>query len=488
MPSTFLTCKEQERLACFPDAIQQWDLITYFTLTEHDCSLIDTYQGESNRLGAALQLCAVRYLGFCPANLHTASSDMTAFLARQLKVDPSVLQDYGKRRMSRSVHFNAVLTHLGFRRVQIEDHEQIVEWLTERAREHDKPTLLFQMICERLKQQQMIRPAGTTLGRWVVTARMQAHHESLRRLQPLLTPERMTLLDSLLITEEDKGKTQLSQFRQPAISHTPTALLSTLGKFATLQAWHVDAWEMSVLNPNRQKFLARLGRKYTVQALRRMGPERRDPILLSFLKQTLIDLTDESLDIFDVCIASRHKKARKALHDYQTAIAETTEAHSQLLQTIGDLVLEDTVTDDNLRQAIYQYIPRSNLQMVVKEAHSLRRPNGYFDFLNDHYSDVRQFAPQFLDTLSFASHEEDNTLLKAIEVLRALNTTKRRTLPDDVPVDFVPGTIGNGLSPQRGKPSDGPMSFARFRRYAISSARVTFICPIADAIPILRRF
>ena len=56
MPSTFLTCKEQERLACFPDDIQQWDLITSFTLTEHDCSLIDTYQGDSNRLGAALQL------------------------------------------------------------------------------------------------------------------------------------------------------------------------------------------------------------------------------------------------------------------------------------------------------------------------------------------------------------------------------------------------------------------------------------------------
>ena len=270
----------------------------------------------------------------------------------------------------------------------------------------------------------------------------------MRRLQPLLTPERVTLLDSLLITEEDKGKTQLYQFRQPAISNTPTALLSTLGKFVTLQSWSVDAWEMSALNPNRQKFLARLGRKYTVQALRRMGPERRYPILLSFLKQTLIDLTDESIDIVDVCIASRHKKARKALQDYQTAIAETTEAHSQLLQTIGDLVLDDTVTDDNLRQAIYQYIPRSNLQMAVKEAHALRRPNGYFDFLDDHYSYVRQFAPQFLDTLSCKSHEEDNTLLKAIEVFRALNTTKRRTLPDDVPVDFVPDNWQRFVAPE----------------------------------------
>jgi len=184
--------KERERLACFPDAIQPWDLITYFTLTEHDCSLIDTYQGDSNRLGAALQLCTVRYLGFCPANLNTASSDMITFLARQLKADPSALQDYGKRRMTRSIHFNTVLHHLGFSRVQTEDHEQIVAWLTERALEHDKPTLLCQMICERLKQQQKIRPAVTTLERWVVTARVQAHHESLHRLQPLLTPERMT--------------------------------------------------------------------------------------------------------------------------------------------------------------------------------------------------------------------------------------------------------------------------------------------------------
>jgi hypothetical protein len=316
MPSTFLTLKERARLTCFPDAIPQWDLITYFTLTEHDGALIDTYLGDTNRLGAALQLCAVRYLGFCPADLHTASNDVTTFLARQLQVDPSALQDYGTRRMTRSTHFNAVLHHLGFRRVQPDDHEPIVAWLTERALEHDKPTLLVQMICERLKQQQMIRPAVTTVERWVVTARMQAHHASLNRLQFLLTPERITLLDSLLVSESDQGLPALYRLRQHADSNTPTALLNTLDKFTTLESWEVDAWDMSALNPNRQKFLAHLGRKYTMQALRRMGPERRYPILLSFLKQTLIELTDESIDIFDVCIASRHKKAQKALQEY----------------------------------------------------------------------------------------------------------------------------------------------------------------------------
>ena len=150
MPSPFLTLKERVRLTCFPDAIPQWDLITSFTLTEHDGSLIDSYQGDTKRLGAALQLCTVRYLGFCPADLHTASSDVTTFLASQLQVDPSALHAYGTRRMTRSTHCHAVLHHLGFRRVQPDDHAPIIAWLPERAIEPDKPTLLLHMICERL--------------------------------------------------------------------------------------------------------------------------------------------------------------------------------------------------------------------------------------------------------------------------------------------------------------------------------------------------
>jgi len=107
-------------------------------------------------------------------------------------------------------------------------------------------------------------------------------------------------------------------------------------------------------------------------------------------------------------MASRHKKAREALKDYQYEIAEAMGTHSQLLQTIGDLVLDDEMHNDHLRQAIYHSIPRMTWPAAVKEAHTLRRPHGSFDFLADHYSYVRQFAPQLLDTLSFASPQEDN--------------------------------------------------------------------------------
>jgi hypothetical protein len=198
-----------------------------------------------------------------------------------------------------------------------------------------------------------------------------------------------------------------------------------------------------------------------------MGPERRYPILRSLLKQTLMDLTDESVDIFDVCLASRHKKAREALKDSQYEIAEAMGTHSQLLQTIGALVLDDEMHNDHLRQAIYHSIPRMTLQAAVKEAHTLRRLNGYFDFLADHYSSVRQFAPPLLDTLSFASHQEDNPFLAGIEVLRALNTTNRRKLPDDAPVNFVPDNWRRFVLPN-GQPHRRP-----YERCVLSTLRDT---------------
>lgn len=438
MPGTFLNANERERLTAFPDDIPNWDLITYFTLTEQDQTFIKVHRRDAHRLGVALQLCAIRYLGFCPTDLQQAPIETVSHLAAQLHVNLSELQDYGTRRMTRSAHFQAVLDYLRFRRLQQDDHDQLLAWLTERALEHDKPTLLFQMTCEHLKHQQILRPGVTVVERLVVTARTQAHHESLERLASLLTPERVALLDGLLVPDTEQGAIPLYRLRQHADTNTPAALVEALDKFRLLQQWGVDQWDLSVVNPNRQKFLARLGRKYSAQALRRMGSERRYPTLVSLLKQTLIDLTDESIDIFDVCMASRHKKARKALEAYHQEVAETTQSHSQLLQAIGNVVLDDTVTDEGLRQAIFQHIPRGTLEAAVKEARSLKQPTGHLDFLDDHYSYVRQFAPPFLSTLAFQSHQDDNPVLAAVEVLRNLNASKRRKLPDQASVDFVP--------------------------------------------------
>ena len=69
MPIKYFTDSFRERLNNFPDEIQHPDLITFFTLSESDQDQIPIRSASYNRLGFALQLCTLRFMGFVPDEL-----------------------------------------------------------------------------------------------------------------------------------------------------------------------------------------------------------------------------------------------------------------------------------------------------------------------------------------------------------------------------------------------------------------------------------
>jgi Domain of unknown function (DUF4158) len=96
---------------------------------------------------------------------------------------------YASRRRTQTDHQLHVQAYLKFRRATPLDFSALHAWLVERALEHDKPTLLLQLACEKLYRDKIVRPGVTRLERLVATARDQAHDETFRRLTPLLTEE-----------------------------------------------------------------------------------------------------------------------------------------------------------------------------------------------------------------------------------------------------------------------------------------------------------
>ena len=80
MPQRFLTRAERERLRRFPLHVGRKDVVTHFTLTQRDLTEIRNRTGDHNRLGFAMQLCALRYLGFCPDDLTSAPADVVLYV------------------------------------------------------------------------------------------------------------------------------------------------------------------------------------------------------------------------------------------------------------------------------------------------------------------------------------------------------------------------------------------------------------------------
>lgn len=443
MPVGFLTDAERERLERFPSEVAREDVIAFFTLSPTDRDRLPKTSGAHNRLGFALQLGALRFLGFCPDDLGSAPSAVVEYLAIQLGVSVEALAAYGGRDQTRTDHLRQAQDYLGFRRADATDVRRLGEWLLERALEHDRPSLLFRLACEHLFASKIVRLGVTQLERLVATARHSAQAEIFTRLVPVLeSSEVRSVLDGLLVTEEASGRTPLAWLRCGATATTPSAILESLEKLARLRAWGVDAWDLSAVNPNRQKVLAQVGKRSTNQALQRMAAERRYPILLAFLRQALEEITDETIDLYDRCLAEAYARARRDLEEFRRSVARATNEKVRLLQELGRIVLDPEVSDPDVRGRIYRRVTPERLRAALEECDRITRPldDNYFDLLNQRYAYLRQFAPAFLEHFAFRASRPEDALLEALEVVRRLNSERRRKIAEDdqAPTDFVP--------------------------------------------------
>ena len=63
MPVSFLSATQWERYGCYPETLTTDELARYFHLDDDDREWVATKRRDSNRLGYALQLTTVRFLG-----------------------------------------------------------------------------------------------------------------------------------------------------------------------------------------------------------------------------------------------------------------------------------------------------------------------------------------------------------------------------------------------------------------------------------------
>src|SRR5712692_1731466 len=107
MPTRFLSDAERRRLAGWPATVSEAELAAYYALDPTDLDHIEQRRGDGNRFGFALQLCALRHLGFVPDDLQQASPVVLTSLAPQLRVPVTAIADYAGRAQTRTDHLTA---------------------------------------------------------------------------------------------------------------------------------------------------------------------------------------------------------------------------------------------------------------------------------------------------------------------------------------------------------------------------------------------
>jgi len=129
--------EQLEQLRSFPD-IGRDDLIRYFTLTRADVGFVDPGRGRgpADRLGLAVQLCALPWLGFVPDEV--SSAPPVARLAQRLGLDP------GCRRGTGAVRIPAAEL--------AERYFNVVHWAEHDRGDHFPAAAEPQLLAERLRE------------------------------------------------------------------------------------------------------------------------------------------------------------------------------------------------------------------------------------------------------------------------------------------------------------------------------------------------
>ena len=140
--------READRLERWSQRIELEDLRESFALGDSDRDLVFGPRGAENRLGLAVQLCALRFLGFVPDEVTGIPEPALRFLCEQTETQPHELLSYGEREQTRSDHLALVREHLNFRVWDAGTAASIRDWLAERALEQERPSVLMSLLAE----------------------------------------------------------------------------------------------------------------------------------------------------------------------------------------------------------------------------------------------------------------------------------------------------------------------------------------------------
>lgn len=420
-------------------ATDEADLVRYYTLSPADLAVIARRRRAHNRLGFAVQLCALRYPGRLLHPGEVVPREVLTFIADQLDLPSDALADYALRSQTRYDQLQALYTAFGFRTFARPDRIAVARWLLPQALATTSGATLARLLMEELRRRAIAAPGPTVIERLTADALSQADRYVNRQIDARLDDRRRAALDALLNVPAEAVLSPLSWARQPPGAAGHRALVRLLGQLGRLRSLGLDATLVEAIQTDRRQALAREGMRLSAQHLKSLSPLRRHAVLAVTALDAMARLTDEAVGLFDRLVGGLFRRAERRAASELQANARAVNDKIRLLARVGHALIAVRDAQGDAFAAIESVIPWDGFMRAVAEADRLSRPDGadHAALATAGHGLVRRIGPLFLDSFAFHGITSTDGLLRAIERMRVFYRGTRRTLPGDLPTGFV---------------------------------------------------
>lgn len=302
----FLSDEEASAYGAYRGVPSRSDLEKLFFLDDADRQLIAKRRGAHNRLGFALLLTTVRYLGvFLPDPL-AVPDGVTGYLAGQLEIsDPGCVQRYTERRTTRFEHADEIKAAYGLREFEAVEKD-LREWVDARAwTTSDGPKAIFGDAVRWLRERDVLLPGVTVLARLVAQVREEAYQRLWDTLHGMLSAEQRRLLDCLAVVPEGERFSPLERWRRGPAKASGLNMVKALDRVSQITGTGFGQLDLESAVPARRLTeLARYGMTASATQIRRHPPPRRLATLLSTVVHLESKAIDDALELLDLLMAT----------------------------------------------------------------------------------------------------------------------------------------------------------------------------------------
>ena len=124
---------ERQRSALFDLPIDELSLLRHYTLADDDLDHINARRRAENRIGFALQLCALRYPGRLLSSLEVIPEQAIRFIGAQLGLTGDEILPYAARRQTRQQHLQELREIYGYKMFSGRGARDLKGWLEREA-------------------------------------------------------------------------------------------------------------------------------------------------------------------------------------------------------------------------------------------------------------------------------------------------------------------------------------------------------------------
>ncbi|MGE7543608.1 Tn3 family transposase [Sporosarcina newyorkensis] len=434
-----LTPEQRQALMQIPG--DEWVLGTYYTFTKRDLEIINKRRREENRLGFAVQLAVLRHPGWPYTHIKNIPDSVIHYISKQIGATPSSLRLYPQRENTLWDHLKEIRSEYDFVTFTLKEYRMTFKHLHQLALENGDAIHLLHECIDFLRKNKIILPAITTLERMVWEARAMAEKKLFNTVSKSLTNEQKEKIEEIITSQHpsESNKTILGWLKEPPGHPSPETFLKLIERLEYIRGMELETVQISHLHRNRLLQLSRLGSRYEPYAFRDFQENKRYSILTVYLLHLTQELTDKAFEIHDRQILSLLSKGRKAQEEIQKQNGKKLNEKVIHFTNIGQALIKAKEEKLDVFEVLESVIEWNSFVSSVEEAQELARPADYdyLDLLQKRFYSLRKYTPTLLRVLEFHSTKANEPLLQAVEIIRGMNESGKRKVPDDSPVDFI---------------------------------------------------